>query len=90
LVSRTSMNLLKGYKNGVSVGSNTTTSNSSNLKSGLPLLLGAQIYKYTSTSYWYGNKETAFATIGDGLTDAEATAFYNAVQAYQTALGRAV
>jgi hypothetical protein len=36
------------------------------------------------------SKECAFASIGDGLTDAEATAFYTAVQAYQTTLGRQV
>ena len=35
----------------------------------------------------YTNKESAFASIGDGLTDAEAAAFYTAVQAYQVALG---
>ena len=38
----------------------------------------------------FSNKETAFVSIGDGLTDTEATAFYNAVQAYQTTLSRAV
>ena len=38
----------------------------------------------------YSNRECAFASIGDGLTDAEATAFYTAVQAYQTTLGRNV
>ena len=31
-----------------------------------------------------------FASIGDGLTDVEALAFYNAVQAFQTSLGRNV
>ena len=36
------------------------------------------------------NKQCAFATIGDGLTDTEAANFYTAVQAYQTTLGRAV
>jgi len=35
----------------------------------------------------YSNKECAFASIGDGLTDAEAANFYTAVQAYQVALG---
>jgi hypothetical protein len=35
-------------------------------------------------------REQAFASIGDGLTDAEAANFYTAVQAYQTTLGRAV
>lgn len=38
----------------------------------------------------YSPREQAFASIGDGLTDAEVTAFYNAVQAYQTTLGRQV
>ena len=38
----------------------------------------------------YSPREQAFASIGDGLTDAEATAFYNAVQAFQTSLGRQV
>ena len=36
----------------------------------------------------FSNKETAFTSIGDGLSDAEATAFYNAVQSFQTTLGR--
>jgi hypothetical protein len=38
----------------------------------------------------FSTKESAFASIGDGLTDAEAANFYTAVQAYQTTLGRAV
>jgi hypothetical protein len=38
----------------------------------------------------YSPREQAFATIGDGLTDVEAEAFYNAVQAFQTSLGRQV
>jgi hypothetical protein len=36
------------------------------------------------------NHQYAFASIGDGLTDAEALSFYNAVQTYQTTLGRNV
>jgi len=36
------------------------------------------------------NKECAFSSIGEGLTDAEATIFYNAVQAFQTTLNRQV
>ena len=38
----------------------------------------------------YFNNQIAFASIGDGLTDAEAAAFYTAVQTFQTALGRQV
>ena len=46
--------------------------------------------KRNGTPQNYSPREQAFATIGDGLTDAEATAFYNAVQIYQTTLGRQV
>ena len=38
----------------------------------------------------FGNRETAFASIGDGLTDTEAFNFYTAVQAFQTTLNRQV
>ena len=38
----------------------------------------------------YGSKQCAFSSIGDGLTDAEALAFYNAVQTFNTTLGRQV
>ena len=41
----------------------------------------------TLTTTFYSPRETAFATIGDGLTDIEASNFYNIVQAYQVALG---
>jgi hypothetical protein len=36
------------------------------------------------------NKEFAFASIGDGLTDTQASNFYTAVQAFQTTLSRQV
>jgi hypothetical protein len=90
LVSRTSMSLLKGYKNGISVGSNTTLSFSSNLKSTLPIIIGGSIYKFNSTQYYYGNKESAFSSIGDGLTDGEAANFYTAIQKFNSTLGRQV
>ena len=39
---------------------------------------------------YYDNKELAFSSIGDGLTDTEAANFYTAVQAFQTTLSRQV
>jgi hypothetical protein len=54
----------------------------------IPFYLAANNYYGTATGF--DNCETAFASIGDGLTDAEATTFYNAVQAFQTTLGRQV
>jgi len=38
----------------------------------------------------YSNREIAFASIGDGLTDTEAANLYTAVQRFQTTLGRQV
>ena len=40
------------------------------------------------TSREYSSKQSAFASIGDGLTDTEAANFYTAVQAFQTSLSR--
>jgi hypothetical protein len=39
---------------------------------------------------YYSSRQVAFATIGDGLTDAEASSLYTIVQKYQTTLGRQV
>lgn len=36
---------------------------------------------------YYGNKQCSFSSIGDGLTDAEATNFYNRVQTLMTYFG---
>jgi hypothetical protein len=38
----------------------------------------------------FSNHECAFSSIGDGLTDTQASNFYTAVQAFQTTLGRQV
>ena len=38
----------------------------------------------------FDNKECAFASIGDGLTDTQVSDFYTAVQAFQTSLSRQV
>lgn len=38
----------------------------------------------------YSDREIAFSTIGDGLTDAEEICLYNTVQNFQTTLGRQV
>ena len=45
---------------------------------------------YNGTVQNYSNRQSAFASIGDGLTDTEAANFYTAVQTYQTTLGRQV
>jgi hypothetical protein len=39
---------------------------------------------------YYSTKQCAFASIGDGLLDTQASAFYSVVQSFQVALNRAV
>ena len=85
--SKTAINLNKVYENGVLKATSTITSTRS-----LPnvrVLIGAE-GRGVSGATNYDILESAFASIGDGLTDAEAAAFYTAVQTYQTTLGRQV
>ena len=85
--NRTANNINKVYENGVLKSTNTTTTTKA-----LPsarVLIGALSDGNTNV-IWYDNLEASFASIGNGLTDAEATSFYTAVQTYQTSLGRAV
>jgi hypothetical protein len=86
VVSRTSNNSIKAYKNSSVVATNTTTITP--IANAYPILIGARNDAFTPQAY--DNKESAFASIGDGLTDTEAANFYTAVQAYQTTLGRQV
>ena len=54
----------------------------------VPFYIGA--INNTSVASLFSNRQTAFSTIGDGLTDTEATILYSLVQQYQTFLNRAV
>jgi hypothetical protein len=80
--SRTSSNVKKGYKNSTIIQNVSTASVA---LPNIPVYLGA-----FSGIAAYGNKQCAFASIGDGLTDTEAANFYTAVQTFQTTLGRQV
>jgi len=86
--NRTSSTVHKLFKNGSQIGSTDTFANSQNLPNG-NLFLGAANLT-TSGIGAYSNKQYAFASIGDGLTDTEAANYYTAVQAFQTTLGRQV
>jgi hypothetical protein len=79
-----------------SVGGTTTYVNNSNLgndgitATGNPnanLWLNARASSVVGTA---SSNECAFASIGDGLTDTQASNFYTAVQAFQTTLSRNV
>lgn len=59
---------------------NDFTVNSTGVPGGSLFLGGAQ----SLSSIVYGNKQCSFSSIGDGLTDTEATNFYNRVQTLMT------
>jgi hypothetical protein len=83
--SRTAVTTIKTYKNGAIIINGTAVSSST---SSIPFFIGAS--NNNGTAQYFSNNQCAFASIGDGLLDSEALAFYNAVQTFQTTLGRQV
>ena len=82
--SRTSATSIKYYKNTNSAsGSGTNSEDYANSQ----LTLNGNSGQGTNS---YSAGEYAFASMGDGLTDAEAANYYTIVQAFQTSLGRQV
>jgi sarcosine oxidase delta subunit len=66
----------------------TTFSKNSTGLSNSPLYIGA--FNDAGTARYFGQKECAFLTVGDGLNDTEATNLYNYIQLFNTTLGRQV
>jgi hypothetical protein len=87
--SCTASNLRKFYKNSSIIVTNTI--NQSPIAPNGPIAIGA-FYDVDSLSFQSFSmvQECALASIGDGLTDGEASDFYTAVQAFQTTLSRQV
>jgi hypothetical protein len=83
--SRTSSTIKSAYINNVktslNINSVSLVNNNIALAAMNDVILG-RIY--------FSNRQTAFASIGDGLTDTEAANLYTRVQAFQTALSRQV
>jgi hypothetical protein len=86
ITSRTTSAIHKLFKNSAQIGA--TNTGASGALQNYNVYLGAQNQQNAAISF--SNRECAFASIGDGLTDAEALAFYNAVQTFNTTLGRQV
>jgi hypothetical protein len=85
IANRTASNVINGWRNSTKVATGTVSS------SALPtnnISLGA--LNNNGISAFYTTKECAFASIGDGLTDTEASNFYTAVQSFQTTLNRQI
>lgn len=85
--SRTSSTLAKVFYKNTLVDTNTSGTNSYSNPNNT-IYLGALHLGSGLDSY--SNCEQAFTSIGDGLTDTEATNLYTIVQTYQTSLGRQV
>jgi len=83
--NRTASNVTKLFKNNTAV---TTSANGSASNPINSISIGALNSGFTKQ--YYTTKQCAFASIGDGLTDAEALAFYNAVNNFQVTLARNV
>jgi hypothetical protein len=75
----------KAYKNGVLKATTAQTAGTSFL---FNIYIGAT--NSSGIASFFSNRQCAFAYLSDGLTDAEALAFYNAVQTFNTTLGRQV
>lgn len=86
IASRTNSTTHKAFKNNAQLGTTNTgvSGNVSNIN--VNMYIGA----VNASSISYSSKECAFASIGDGLTDTQASNLYTAVQAFQTTLSRQV
>jgi hypothetical protein len=79
----------KTFKNGSVSGTNISNVANS-LGNGNIYIAANNTYDQGNIAQLYTNRECAFSSIGDALTDGEATTFYNLVQTMQVSLSRAV
>lgn len=87
-ISRTSINSFKAFKNATQIGS-TITSTSGSLPN-WNLFLGATNLNGATNPTAYSARNIAFATIGDGLTDADVTNLNSKITTFNTTLNRQV
>jgi len=78
-------NVRKMFWNGSVLATQTVSQNE---QPNLKIFIGAR--NFNNAVDHYSNRQCAFASIGNGLTDTEAANFYTAVQAFQTTLNRQV
>jgi hypothetical protein len=74
----------EAYKNGASVGTDSTNSGQD-----IPNV-NVHICKRSDSAASFSDRNIALATLGQGLTDQQAADYYTAVQTFQTTLGRQV
>lgn len=85
-VNRQSNTSFKVFKNSSTLATNTN--NNTGTMPNLNIYLAT--FNLNGVFSNYSNRELSFSSIGDGLTDTEASNFYTAVQAFQTTLSRQV
>lgn len=85
--SRTGSAGYKVFRNGVELFNKTQASTATLVTN--KILIGANS-SGSEAAVTFSPKQFAFASIGSGLSDAECLSYYNAVQSFQTTLGRNV
>ncbi len=88
LLAKSTVTTLDGYKDATKKLTNSTTSDRGGSQSTSDVYIGAA--KGDGTAVYYSDRRISYATIGQDLTDAEATLLYECVDRYQKTLGRAV
>jgi hypothetical protein len=89
LSTRTSSTVFKIFKNNAQFGSTNTSASTPSVTTITSKVYISAINNNAITQN-YSNRQCAFASIGDGLTDAEAANFNTAVTTFQTTLSRNV
>ena len=85
LSSRVSSTTFKVFQSNTTFANETITTTG---RSANPIFVGA--VQLANLGIEYSDRNLALASIGDGLTDTQASNFYTAVQAFQTTLSRQV
>jgi len=85
--NRTALNVNNGWRNSTKVATGT---NIAGIRPSLNMFLANMNVNGSPDAGLYGQRECAFASIGDGLTDTDAGNLYTAVQAFNTTQGRNV
>ena len=88
LANRTSNVVVNSFKNNNKLGTNTATETRDITTVTNNYFLGA--CNLGGAADQYTSRQCAFSSIGDGLTDTQASNFYTAVQAFNTTLSRQV
>ena len=91
VATRPSNSSHKVFRNGSSIGSDTNSTSLGTLSNvNGTIYIGAAHWINAASPDQYSDRECAFASIGDGLSDADVTAFNTAVATFQTTLSRNV